>query len=192
MQGRLSRSRSYVFPARRWRCPILVLLSTVACGKSAPLGSVGQEAGYLPQGEDVPPNGNDASLDRMPNANLDLRESSDGPSSSAEVPLPDGPTDLPSGKEVAVDSPIRLYPVDASPPEVYPGVEAGTKLCPNFSSQDYTPCCPADPPDCTGKPNGYPGYICTPDCANYQDAGQSCAQAWFACNCQNERWMCQG
>jgi len=104
----------------------------------------------------------------------------------------DGPMDVAIDKQVP-DAPLdRAYPIDATPPEVYPGLEAGVKLCPDWFSQVYRPCCPATPPDCTGKPDGYPGYLCAEDCANYGATNQACGAAWFACSCSQEHWVCLG
>jgi hypothetical protein len=40
-------------------------------------------------------------------------------------------------------------------------------------------CCPEPAPDCTGKPDGYPGYFCV------SKQNQFCT-----CNCQGGAWMC--
>jgi hypothetical protein len=115
----------------------------------------------------------------------------DAPIDGPPAPL-DAPADLPIDKG-DLDAPSgHLYPIDATPPEVYPGLEAGIKLCPDWFSQTYRPCCPSTPPDCTGKPDDYPGYLCTPDCADYGYTGQGCGAAWFACSCSHERWVCLG
>jgi len=40
-------------------------------------------------------------------------------------------------------------------------------------------CCPAEPPDCSGKPDGYPGYTCIP-----------ADNAFAACSCWQGSWEC--
>jgi|HubBroStandDraft_2_1064218.scaffolds.fasta_scaffold961557_1 hypothetical protein len=52
------------------------------------------------------------------------------------------------------------------------GADGGT-------SPTYFPCCPVPAPDCSDKPDQYPGYICTPRDAPY-----------CSCNCQQHVWSC--
>jgi hypothetical protein len=51
-------------------------------------------------------------------------------------------------------------------------------LCFDLFSQTCAPCCP-DNVDCTGKPDGYPGYECT-----------STSNAYCSCSCGQEQWRC--
>jgi hypothetical protein len=62
---------------------------------------------------------------------------------------------------------------DDTPPK------AGPKACYDALSSSCQPCCPTETPDCTGKPNGYPGYRCT------QAPNSSCS-----CACASEAWSC--
>ena len=59
------------------------------------------------------------------------------------------------------------------------GGEAAPKAgsCFNALSNSCEPCCPAV--ECTGKPNGYPGYRCTPS-----------ANSFCSCTCSSEAWSC--
>lgn len=61
------------------------------------------------------------------------------------------------------------------------GDTAGPPGCYNFNafSSSCEPCCPTATPDCTGKPDGYPGYSCTPS------ANSSCS-----CSCGAGNWSC--
>jgi hypothetical protein len=51
--------------------------------------------------------------------------------------------------------------------------------CYNQFSATCMPCCPETPPDCTGKPDGSPGYSCTQGATSY-----------CACQCLGEEWIC--
>ncbi len=63
------------------------------------------------------------------------------------------------------------------------GADSG--LCPNYLTMrpdggpSYLPCCPDPVPDCSDKPDPYPGFFCTPRDAPY-----------CSCNCQQHTWTC--
>ncbi|HEX7598841.1 MAG TPA: hypothetical protein VF518_11545 [Polyangia bacterium] len=119
----------------------------------------------------------------LPAAKMDLPPA-DLP--SADLP----PTDLPVAQDGPDAETGNRYRFDGSPPESYPGVEAGTKLCPNRFSQTYMPCCPETPPDCQNKSDGYPGYACTPDCSNATSETCWYSMAYCSCICSQGRWIC--
>lgn len=48
-----------------------------------------------------------------------------------------------------------------------------------FNSGTPAPCCPDPPPDCSAKPDGYPGYHCV------DRHNQFCS-----CKCNLGQWMC--
>jgi hypothetical protein len=52
-------------------------------------------------------------------------------------------------------------------------------VCVDLFSNMVRPCCPATPPDCQGKPDGYPGFQCT-----------SNENAYCACQCLSNEWAC--
>jgi len=56
---------------------------------------------------------------------------------------------------------------------------AGPPACFNALSSSCEPCCVTPTPDCTGKPNGYPGYRCTPE-----------PDSFCSCACTSEAWSC--
>jgi len=62
---------------------------------------------------------------------------------------------------------------DDTPPK------AGPPACYDALSRSCQPCCPTPPPDCTGKPNGYPGYRCTVS-----------PNSFCSCDCVSEEWSC--
>ncbi len=51
-----------------------------------------------------------------------------------------------------------------------------------FNGETCTPCCPTTPPDCMGKPDGYPGYSCS---EGDGDDGSLCV-----CACATGKWQC--
>jgi hypothetical protein len=55
----------------------------------------------------------------------------------------------------------------------------GGSLCFNAFDQMPEPCCPEATPDCTSKPDGYPGFACTPN------PGSFCS-----CTCEQGGWLC--
>ena len=57
-------------------------------------------------------------------------------------------------------------------------------LCFNLLDSSCTPCCPSTKPDCTGKPDGYPGYACTPGPSGAEGS------AYCSCLCANGMWQC--
>ena len=59
------------------------------------------------------------------------------------------------------------------------GGAADGGLCMNSFSGMPEPCCPKTPPDCSTKPDGYPGYGCTPS------PGSFCS-----CTCEGGQWLC--
>lgn len=62
-----------------------------------------------------------------------------------------------------------------------------------YSPAKLQACCPdSAPPDCSTKPDGYPGFGCTPNCAQYPDAGFPCSGAgsYCTCSCQGGSWQC--
>jgi hypothetical protein len=135
---------------------------------------------------DLPPQ--DLPSAELPPADLPAAQMDLPPQDSPSAELP--PADLPAAQDVPDAEAGNRYRVDASPPEVYPGAEAGTKLCPNRFSQNYMPCCPETPPNCQDMPNGYPGYECTPDCSNATDENCWYSSAYCACDCREGRWLC--
>ncbi|HVW24923.1 MAG TPA: hypothetical protein VHC69_06105 [Polyangiaceae bacterium] len=48
-----------------------------------------------------------------------------------------------------------------------------------FSGGTPSRCCPVPPPDCTNKPDGYPGYGCTP-----------APRSFCSCTCEGGKWSC--
>lgn len=56
--------------------------------------------------------------------------------------------------------------------------------CPNAFSSSCEPCCPAAKPDCTDKPDGYPGYNCTPAPSGEEGA------SYCSCSCYAGDWQC--
>ncbi len=62
------------------------------------------------------------------------------------------------------------------------GAQPPPAACFNEFDHACTPCCPATQPDCTGKPDGYPGYICTPAPGN--------GNTFCACACGGGAWQC--
>jgi len=62
------------------------------------------------------------------------------------------------------------------------GAEAPPSACFNEFDHACSPCCPATPPDCTGKPDGYPGYSCTP--------APGSGNTFCACACGGGSWQC--
>jgi hypothetical protein len=57
----------------------------------------------------------------------------------------------------------------------------------------YEPCCPDPaPPDCSDKPEGYPGFMCVPNCEAYPDAGYPCSigGSYCTCKCSGGKWAC--
>jgi hypothetical protein len=70
--------------------------------------------------------------------------------------------------------PTQSPPVD---PNIPP------RACFNAFGGSCEPCCDTKPPDCTGKPQGYPGYDCTPPAEDGKVSYCSCA-------CDQEQWTC--
>lgn len=73
---------------------------------------------------------------------------------------------------------------DAGPDAPSQDAEAGAPVVPpatcfNLFSSTCQPCCPDPAPDCTGKPNGYPGYACT-----------SMPDRFCSCQCYGGKWEC--
>ena len=54
--------------------------------------------------------------------------------------------------------------------------------CYNQFSHSCEVCCPETAPDCSDKPDNYPGYTCTPD-----DPGNA---SYCACDCERGEWVC--
>ena len=63
------------------------------------------------------------------------------------------------------------------------GLDAGECIglggIPAGGGVNYQPCCPNTPPDCSDKPDFYPGYLCVP-----------APQSYCGCACQSGRWEC--
>ena len=57
------------------------------------------------------------------------------------------------------------------------------RSCFNLFNGICAPCCPATTPDCSDKPNGFPGYSCTPE-------GNSVDTAFCSCACRDGEWQC--
>jgi len=55
--------------------------------------------------------------------------------------------------------------------------------CYNRFGHSCEVCCPATAPDCSDKPQNYPGYSCTPD-----DPGDA---SYCSCDCQHGEWVCE-
>jgi hypothetical protein len=51
----------------------------------------------------------------------------------------------------------------------------------SFSGGSLTPCCPSGSLDCAGKPDGYPGFGCTP--GNGSFCSCSCSMGMQVCGC---------
>jgi hypothetical protein len=62
--------------------------------------------------------------------------------------------------------------------------ELPVQVCLNHLSSSCEPCCPATPPDCSDKPDGYPGYSCTPAPATPTSA------SYCSCACNHGAWAC--
>jgi hypothetical protein len=61
-----------------------------------------------------------------------------------------------------------------------PNVADGGLNCQDeFSGGTPSRCCAKTPPDCTNKPDGYPGFGCTPG-----------KQSFCSCNCSGGTWIC--
>lgn len=60
---------------------------------------------------------------------------------------------------------------------------AAPAACPDAFSSSCAPCCPALKPDCADKPDGYPGYSCTP-------APTSSGASFCSCGCSAGQWQC--
>ena len=65
------------------------------------------------------------------------------------------------------------------------GAGAGTPVeaCVDAFSSSCAPCCPDTPPDCSDKPDGYPGYPCTPK-------PTSAGASFCSCTCGAGEWQC--
>lgn len=57
--------------------------------------------------------------------------------------------------------------------------EEPVRACFDNLSGTCQPCCPASPPDCSDKPDGYPGYGCSPSWGSY-----------CSCSCNRGQWIC--
>jgi hypothetical protein len=55
--------------------------------------------------------------------------------------------------------------------------------CPDAFSSSCAPCCPALKPECADKPDGYPGYSCTPPPTNG-------SASYCSCSCSAGQWQC--
>jgi len=60
---------------------------------------------------------------------------------------------------------------------------AAPATCQNAFSNSCEPCCPTEAPDCTGKPNGYPGYGHDYGCTQSPNS-------YCSCGCLSEQWIC--
>jgi hypothetical protein len=60
---------------------------------------------------------------------------------------------------------------------------AAPAACPDAFSSSCAPCCPASKPECGGKPDGYPGYSCTP-------APSNGSPSYCSCGCSAGEWQC--
>lgn len=61
--------------------------------------------------------------------------------------------------------------------------------CYNHWAFDCAPCCAATPPDCSDKPDGYPGYKCT--VAAGSSGGNSISAYDCDCDCRSGLWSCE-
>jgi len=59
----------------------------------------------------------------------------------------------------------------------------GVTTCHNNFSGMCEPCCPATPPDCSTKPDGYPGYSCT-------EGSTASPSSFCSCRCWSGVWSC--
>lgn len=57
--------------------------------------------------------------------------------------------------------------------------DSGLNCIDRFGGNQPARCCPDPPPDCTSKPDGYPGYACVPPPASF-----------CSCSCQGGMWQC--
>jgi hypothetical protein len=71
-------------------------------------------------------------------------------------------------------------PTQSAP--VRPNVPA--RACFNGFSATCEPCCDTTPPDCTSKPQDYPGYDCTP-------SGDDGGVSYCSCSCDHQQWTCE-
>jgi len=62
-----------------------------------------------------------------------------------------------------------------------PSSDIPPPACFNRFSNTCEPCCPTTEPECTGKPNGYPGYRCTVENNSYCSC--ACASGAWNCGC---------
>jgi hypothetical protein len=60
-----------------------------------------------------------------------------------------------------------------------PGPKEVLTACHNSFGNTCEPCCPAKTPECTDKPDGYPGYACTP-----------APDSFCSCQCSGGHWAC--
>jgi hypothetical protein len=74
-------------------------------------------------------------------------------------------------------------PMDASAPDSAAGADASSPprldCIDDFGGGVPARCCPSPAPDCKGKPDGYPGYICVPP-----------PHSFCSCGCQMQQWVC--
>jgi hypothetical protein len=57
--------------------------------------------------------------------------------------------------------------------------EPALTACYDAFGNSCQPCCPATTPECADKPDGYPGYACTP-----------APQSFCSCSCNGGQWTC--
>jgi hypothetical protein len=72
---------------------------------------------------------------------------------------------------------------DVAHPELTPANGGNPpRACLDQFSMSCQVCCPNPTPDCSGKPNGYPGYDCSPSTPDNP--------SYCSCSCLNGRWDC--
>ena len=74
----------------------------------------------------------------------------------------------------------------AGPEQHAPDDNLPARACFNKFSRSCQPCCAETSPNCSDKPDGYPGYDCTPVVPpESEDTGD-----WCSCSCSQAEWTC--
>ena len=71
-----------------------------------------------------------------------------------------------------------------------PDEDVPPRACFNKFSRSCQPCCAATAPDCRDKPDGYPGYECTPVAPPDPDDRSEEKNPWCSCRCNDAEWAC--
>src|SRR6478609_6101064 len=69
---------------------------------------------------------------------------------------------------------------DVAQPEHNQPIDGPPRACYDRFAHSCEPCCPTPEPECSHKPDGYPGYACTPDTSG--------DRAYCSCQCSGGEW----